>query len=72
MCLWLHSSFQPLHYLSELLWEQSAWYKTNRLKLKREEFKMVENKVVIITGSARGIGFEIGKHLLKKGRKLSF
>ncbi|MDN7245445.1 3-hydroxybutyrate dehydrogenase [Planococcus shenhongbingii] len=28
---------------------------------------MVENKVVIITGSARGIGFEIGKHFAAEG-----
>ena len=31
---------------------------------------MVENKVVIITGSARGIGFEIGKHFAKDGAKV--
>lgn len=31
---------------------------------------MVENKVVIITGSARGIGFEIGKHFAQSGAKV--
>ena len=31
---------------------------------------MVENKVVIITGSARGIGFEIGKHFAQEGAKV--
>ncbi|MBO0998421.1 3-hydroxybutyrate dehydrogenase [Bacillus sp. SD075] len=31
---------------------------------------MVENKVVIITGSARGIGFEIGKHFAESGAKV--
>lgn len=31
---------------------------------------MVENKVVIITGSARGIGFEIGKYFAKDGAKV--
>ena len=31
---------------------------------------MVENKVVIITGSARGIGFEIGKHFAQDGAKV--
>ncbi|GAB6991030.1 3-hydroxybutyrate dehydrogenase [Paenibacillus pini] len=31
---------------------------------------MVENKVVIITGSARGIGFEIGKYFAKNGAKV--
>lgn len=31
---------------------------------------MVENKVVVITGSARGIGFEIGKHFAKEGAKV--
>lgn len=31
---------------------------------------MVENKVVIITGSARGIGFEIGKHFAENGAKV--
>lgn len=31
---------------------------------------MVENKVVVITGSARGIGFEIGKHFAKAGAKV--
>jgi 3-hydroxybutyrate dehydrogenase len=31
---------------------------------------MVENKVVIITGSARGIGFEIGKHFAADGAKV--
>ncbi|MFS0784590.1 3-hydroxybutyrate dehydrogenase [Bacillus sp. 1P06AnD] len=31
---------------------------------------MVENKVVIITGSARGIGFEIGKHFAVNGAKV--
>ncbi|MDN3451500.1 3-hydroxybutyrate dehydrogenase [Planococcus sp. APC 3906] len=31
---------------------------------------MVEQKVVIITGSARGIGFEIGKHFAEKGSKV--
>lgn len=31
---------------------------------------MVKNKVVIITGSARGIGFEIGKHFAQEGAKV--
>ena len=31
---------------------------------------MVENKVVIITGSARGIGFEIGKRFAENGAKV--
>ncbi|MEI4770590.1 3-hydroxybutyrate dehydrogenase [Psychrobacillus sp. FJAT-51614] len=31
---------------------------------------MVENKVVLITGSARGIGFEIGKHFAQNGAKV--
>ena len=31
---------------------------------------MVQNKVVIITGSARGIGFEIGKHFAQEGAKV--
>lgn len=31
---------------------------------------MVDNKVVIVTGSARGIGFEIGKHFAKEGAKV--
>lgn len=31
---------------------------------------MVENKVVIITGSGRGIGFEIGKHFAENGAKV--
>ncbi|WP_085994147.1 3-hydroxybutyrate dehydrogenase [Oceanobacillus senegalensis] len=31
---------------------------------------MIENKVVIITGSARGIGFEIGKHFAQEGAKV--
>jgi 3-hydroxybutyrate dehydrogenase len=31
---------------------------------------MVENKVVMITGSARGIGFEIGKHFAQEGAKV--
>ena len=31
---------------------------------------MVENKVVIITGSARGIGFEIGKQFAQDGAKV--
>lgn len=31
---------------------------------------MVESKVVVITGSARGIGFEIGKHFAKNGAKV--
>ncbi len=31
---------------------------------------MVENKVVIITGSARGIGFEIGKQFAEDGAKV--
>lgn len=31
---------------------------------------MVENKVVIITGSARGIGFEIGKYFAEAGAKV--
>lgn len=31
---------------------------------------MVANKVVIITGSARGIGFEIGKHFAQSGAKV--
>ena len=31
---------------------------------------MVENKVVIITGSARGIGFEIGKYFAQDGAKV--
>ncbi|ALC91739.1 3-hydroxybutyrate dehydrogenase [Bacillus sp. FJAT-18017] len=31
---------------------------------------MVENKVTIITGSARGIGFEIGKHFAAAGAKV--
>jgi len=31
---------------------------------------MVENKVVIITGSASGIGFEIGKHFAADGAKV--
>ncbi|MCK1981388.1 MULTISPECIES: 3-hydroxybutyrate dehydrogenase [Peribacillus] len=31
---------------------------------------MVKNKVVIITGSARGIGFEIGKHFAESGAKV--
>ncbi|USK31272.1 3-hydroxybutyrate dehydrogenase (plasmid) [Bacillus sp. CMF21] len=32
---------------------------------------MVDNKVVIITGSARGIGFEIGKHFAADGAKVA-
>jgi 3-hydroxybutyrate dehydrogenase len=31
---------------------------------------MVQNKVVMITGSARGIGFEIGKHFAQEGAKV--
>ncbi|RLL46579.1 3-hydroxybutyrate dehydrogenase [Oceanobacillus piezotolerans] len=31
---------------------------------------MVESKVVIITGSARGIGFEIGEHFAAEGAKV--
>ena len=31
---------------------------------------MVKNKVVIITGSARGIGFEIGEHFAQEGAKV--
>ncbi|MCM3739442.1 3-hydroxybutyrate dehydrogenase [Oceanobacillus luteolus] len=31
---------------------------------------MVKNKVVIITGSARGIGFEIGEHFAQAGAKV--
>ncbi|MBS4196501.1 3-hydroxybutyrate dehydrogenase [Lederbergia citri] len=31
---------------------------------------MVNNKVVMITGSARGIGFEIGKHFAANGAKV--
>jgi 3-hydroxybutyrate dehydrogenase len=31
---------------------------------------MVKNKVVMITGSARGIGFEIGKHFAQEGAKV--
>lgn len=31
---------------------------------------MVENKVVIITGSARGIGFEIGRYFAQEGAKV--
>jgi len=31
---------------------------------------MVENKIVIITGAARGIGFEIGKHFAEAGGKV--
>lgn len=31
---------------------------------------MVENKVVVITGSARGIGFEIGKRFAENGAKI--
>lgn len=31
---------------------------------------MVDNKVVMITGSARGIGFEIGKHFAADGAKV--
>ena len=31
---------------------------------------MVQNKVVMITGSARGIGFEIGKQFAQEGAKV--
>ncbi|MDQ0244162.1 3-hydroxybutyrate dehydrogenase [Bacillus fengqiuensis] len=31
---------------------------------------MVQGKVVVITGSARGIGFEIGKHFAESGAKI--
>lgn len=31
---------------------------------------MVKDKVVIVTGSARGIGFEIGEHFAKEGAKV--
>jgi len=33
---------------------------------------MVENQVIVITGAARGIGFEIGKRFAENGEKLCY